>query len=113
MERRKEKRVDIHYPVYYRGVDIHADRNSENAGVALNISSDGMLIESSEPIRAQDIQVMIKAQTGEVLTVAAMILYSMKIGDHLHRTGVVFQDEKESKQRFVKAISEPQADTPK
>jgi hypothetical protein len=105
MERRKEQRVEIHYPVYYRSLDVNGGRKSENAGVALNVSSDGLLIESSEAIDARDISIMIKSRAGEIVTVAAMILYSIKVGEHLHRTGVIFQDQKENKQKFVKEIS--------
>jgi hypothetical protein len=105
MERRKEKRVEIHHPVYYRSLDADAHRKSENAGVALNVSSDGMLIESSEAIQARDLAIMIKTRAGEILTVAAMVLYSIKADEHLHRTGVLFQDKGEAKQKFVKEIT--------
>lgn len=51
-ERRKNTRIAINHPVFYVGMDSSGNVETQGMGLAMDISVEGMMFESEEPIDA-------------------------------------------------------------
>jgi hypothetical protein len=58
IEHRKHPRENIHCRVFFECSDVKSKEVSQDIGLALDISEKGMLLESSRPIHASTIKVM-------------------------------------------------------
>jgi len=105
IERRKHPRVDIHCRVFFECNDPHGQDVSQNMGMALDISEKGMLLETSAPIHASTIKVMVPVEEEEALEVMGNIIYSIPLSDNRYRTGIVFHKPGDDMARLVEALS--------
>jgi hypothetical protein len=105
IERRKHTRTNIQCRVFFECSDAHDQVVSQNMGMALDISEKGMLLETSTPIQASTIKVMLPVKEKEVMEVMGDIIYSIPMPDNRYRTGIVFHKPGDDTARLVKAIS--------
>jgi hypothetical protein len=92
IERRKHSRTNIHCRVFFETGDMHGREASQNIGIALDISEKGMLIESSTPIHASTIKVIIPVKEKNTVEFMGNIIYSIPMPDERYHTGIIFHE---------------------
>ena len=90
IERRKHPRKNIHCRVFFECSDVHSKEVSQDIGLALDISEKGMLLESSRPIHASTIKVMVPIENKDAVEVMGDVIYSIPMSDKGYRTGIIF-----------------------
>ncbi len=101
IERRKQSRSDINYPVYFIGSDRDGNITAQDIATGLNVNENGILIESSDYINARFIQIMAQTQHKATIKVKGEIIYSMQSDEGTFRTGVSFEDSTETALLFI------------
>ena len=92
IERRKQPRESIHCRVFFEYSDAHNIEVSQDIGLALDISEKGMLLESSRPIHATTIKVMVPVKDKDAVEVMGDVIYSIPMSDKGYRTGIIFHE---------------------
>ena len=92
IERRKHPRENIHCRVFFEYSDVHGKEVSQDMGLALDISEKGMLLESSRPIHANTIKVMVPVKDKDAVEVMGDVIYSIPMPDKGYRTGIIFHE---------------------
>jgi len=101
VERRKQSRSEINYPIYFIGSDRDGNVTAQDIATGLNINENGILIESSDYINARFIQIMAQNQEKTTIKVKGEIIYSMQSAEGTFRTGVSFEDSTEKALLFI------------
>lgn len=105
IERRKHSRIAIHCHVIFECIDVHGQAASQEMGVALDISEKGMLLETSVPIHASTIKVMVPVKEKDTVELIGNIIYSIPMSDNRYRTGIIFHEQKDNMARLVDTLS--------
>jgi hypothetical protein len=100
-ERRKTDRLAISHPIIYAACDSKGQIETQGIGLALDISEDGMMFESSEPIEAAKLAIHSSCGDGGTLSVEGYLIYSMPCADGKYRSGVRFKGPAEHVAQFV------------
>ena len=101
IERRKQSRDEINYPVFYIGSDRDGNVTAQDVATGLNVNESGILIESNEYINARFIQIMAQTRHKATVKVKGEIIYSMQSAGGKFRTGVAFEDAPETALQFI------------
>lgn len=92
-ERRKNHRISINHPVFYTGKNSKGNVEEQGIGMALDISVDGMMFESSEPVDATNISIRASFNKGDTVKVEGILIYSMPCADGKYRSAIRFSGE--------------------
>jgi hypothetical protein len=92
-ERRKSHRISINHPIYYTGKNSKGKVEEQGVAVALDISADGMMVESPEPIDATDISIHASINNRDTIKVEGLLVYSMPHADGKYRSGIRFKGD--------------------
>ena len=103
IERRKYPRLKVHCRVFFQYSDAHG-QVVQDMGMVLDISEKGMLLETSVPIHASTIKVMVPAQKNDALELMGNIIYSIPMPESHYRTGMVFPEPVRDLARLVKIL---------
>lgn len=103
-ERRKSERIAISYPVIYVANDANGQIETQGIGFALDISMDGMMFESNEPVEAIQLSIHASYNDGDTLKVDAFLVYSMPHADGKYRSGIRFSGAPDQISNFVKTL---------
>ena len=106
IERRKHPRENIHCRVFFEYRDAHDKEASQDIGLALDISEKGMLLESSLPIHASSIKVIVPVKDKNAFEVMGTVVYSIPISANRYHTGIVFLEPGDDMARLVKLLSD-------
>jgi len=101
VERRKQTRAKIDYPIYYIGSDKDGNITAQDVAIGLNVNENGILIESDDYINARFIQIMAQSQHKTTIKVKGEIIYSMQSAEGRFRTGVAFEDSTGTALSFI------------
>ena len=104
MERRKETRTRINYPIYFVCVDYNGNESDQDMAIALDISESGMLIETSKQIQANSIKIMSTTTKDKVISVKGAIVYSYEFESGKYRTGIFFNEPSEINFQFAQEV---------
>lgn len=104
IERRKHPRVNIHVRVFFEYSDAHG-QVVQDMGVALDISEKGLLLESSIPISASTIKVVVPVKEKDTIQVTGNVIYSIPMSDERYRTGIVFHESGDDMASLVKQLA--------
>ncbi len=99
-ERRQYERFSISYPIIYVVVNDSGQVETQGIGLALDISMDGMMFESSEPIEATQLSIHASRTDGGTLKVDALLVYSMPHVQGKYRSGIRFTGDPDPIARF-------------
>lgn len=105
IERRKHPRINIHCRVFFECSDAHGQNVSQDMATALDISEKGMLLETSAPIHASTIKVMVPVKEEDAVEVMGNIIYSIPMPDNLYHTGIIFHEPGDDVANLVAALS--------
>ena len=103
-ERRKSERFAIDYPIIYVASNSDGHIETQGIGLALDISRDGMMLESNEPVDGTDVAVHASFNNGDTMKVNGFLVYSMPYSDGKYRSGIRFCGEPGNVSSFVSKI---------
>ena len=72
---------------------------------ALDISEKGMLLETSAPIHASTIKVMVPIKNKETFRVMGNVIYSIPMPNKHYRTGIIFHESEDDITQLVELFS--------
>ena len=101
LNRRKAKREPISYPIIYMVSDSNGQAVTQGLGIALDISMDGMMFESNEPIEETKLYIRASSHDGGSMKVMGILVYSMPYSDGKYRSGIRFKGAADQVSYFV------------
>lgn len=100
-ERRLKTRTSINHPVIYVIGNSKGQVETQGVGLALDISEDGMMLESDSPIEATTLTIRASCENSETFGVEAVLVYSMPHFDGKYRSGIRFVGRPDDISQFV------------
>ena len=104
VDRRKFPRVKVFNPVHYDCVDKDGNLLDQNMGLALDLSQNGILLETAQRIESKNIYLLFVDVDNELTRIAARVVFSVKKKDGKYKTGINFQGAHEENIQFAKKI---------
>ena len=102
--RRVCPRVGIHKCLSYNSLDVHSNVVERYMGMALNISQNGLQLESDRRIKTANILLMFFDQNRNYVATKGRVAYSIKCDCGKHKTGICLQGTCEENLQFVKSL---------
>ncbi len=104
-ERRKYTRVKIYYPIIYCCHDIEGPVIEEMMGVAVDISPNGIVIESVRIVASEDVLLVSVDLEKNVIEHRGKVAYCQKSENGKYRIGINFDGTHNTKTFFVTQIT--------
>ena len=104
VDRRKFPRIKIFNPISYDCVDKDGNPSDQNMGIALDISQNGILIETAKIIESKNIFLLFVDLENKLLKIIGRVIFSVKKKDGKFKTGINFQGTHEENIQFAKKI---------
>ena len=102
--RRKSDRISTNFPIIYVVLNSSGKVETQGMGVALDISSDGMMFESDEPIEATNLFMRASSGDGNSMKIEATLVYSMPYSNSKYRSGISFKGSSDQVSDFVDGV---------
>ena len=103
-EQRDHKRTQISHPLVYTAIDEDGNISSQGMAIAVDISPNGMMIETTEPIHAKAVKIRTAtSQTANVETTGE-IIYSLPHAPKKYRTGLRFNRATGQRSQFANQL---------
>lgn len=99
-ERRKNHRISINHPIFYTAKNLDGKVEEQGIGLALDISLDGMMFESNDPVDAINISIHASINKKDNITVKGLLVYSMPYADGKFRSAIRFHGEPDQVSSF-------------
>jgi c-di-GMP-binding flagellar brake protein YcgR len=103
-DRRKYPRVKIYNPISYDSVDEKGKRIDQNMGIALDISQNGILIETPQIIESKYILLLFVNLENKLIEILGKVVFSVKKINGKFKTGINFEGDQEENIQFAKNI---------
>jgi len=100
-DRRKHSRVNTSNLISYVCIDDRGNETTQGIGRAINISQNGILIETHKPIESKYVLLMVIGIEDELIQVKGNVVYSLPDDSRMFRTGIQFLETKEKILSFV------------
>ncbi len=94
-DRRKYPRFKTDDPISYVCIDDNGSPIKEGQGRAINVSQGGILIETADAFKWQDILLLTVDVKGKSLAAKGRVVYSNTDGSGLYQTGIEFLETKD------------------
>ncbi len=94
-DRRKHPRFKTNDPISYVCIDDNGSPIKEGQGKAINVSKGGILIETADAFKWQDILLLTVDVKGKSFGVKGRVVYSNTDGSGLFQTGIEFLETKD------------------
>jgi c-di-GMP-binding flagellar brake protein YcgR len=104
LDRRKFPRIKICNPVSYDSVDQNGIQLDQNMGIALDISQNGILLETAQKIQSKYIYLIFVDLENKLIRIAARVVFSVKNKKGNYKSGINFQGTQEENIRFAKKV---------
>ncbi len=101
---RTYQRVKIHKGLSYNGLDINSNVIERYMGVALNISQNGIQLETDRIIYTEHILLMFFDYQSNYISTKGQVIYSNKDKSGKFKTGIQLHGTKEENLQFVKKL---------
>ena len=101
---RSYQRVKIHKGLSYNGLDLNSNVIERYMGVALNISQNGIQLETDRMILTEHILLMFYDYKSNYTATKGKIVYSKKDPSGKFKTGIKFDGPKQENLQFVKKL---------
>ena len=106
VDRRKFPRVKVFNPVHYDCVDKDGNLLVQNMGLALDISQNGILLETAHKIESKNIYLLFVVVDNELIRITARVVFSVQKKDGKYKAGINFQGAPKENIQFAKKIVE-------
>ena len=104
MERRQQPRKSLQCQVYFICVSADGRASSQDIGVARDVSSGGMMLETPTPINTTEIRLIASTPDNQQIETTGGVIYSMQMGEGQYNTGIFFQSSSEDAARFIEQL---------
>jgi len=104
LDRRKFPRIKICNPISYDSVDKKGIQLDQNMGIALDISQNGILLETAQMIQSKYIYLIFVDLENKLIRIAARVVFSVKNKKGNFKSGINFQGSQEENIRFAKKV---------
>jgi hypothetical protein len=104
IENRKYPRVKICNTISYIGSGEDGTILEQYLGVVLDISQDGLLIESVQEVESKNLSLVASTQKNRLIQIEGKVAYCRKAESGKFRTGIMLQGTQEENVRFVKEL---------
>jgi hypothetical protein len=104
IEKRKYPRVKICSTISYIGSDEDGTILEQCMGVVLDISQNGLLIESLQEVKSTNLSIMASTQKNSLIKIKGKVANCRKAQSGRFRTGIILQGTHEENVRFVKEL---------
>lgn len=102
--RRKHPRIKICNPISYDSVDPEGNLLDQNMAIALDVSQNGILLETPQKIESKTIYLIFVDVENELVEIPATVVFSIKKKDLKFKSGINFQGTSEENIRFAKKV---------
>ena len=103
-DRRKYPRVDVFSSISYICIDKNGNIVSQNMGVVLNVSQNGVLLEASCLVESEYVMLMAVDFNNKLIEIKGKIEYCRKNKSDKFKAGISLQGTHEENVRFVKKL---------
>lgn len=97
-------RVGINQSVSYNGMDVHSNIIDRYMGVALNISQNGIQLETERRVEATHILLMFFDYRSNYVAAKGKVVYSRKDDSGKFKAGIHLQGSPQKNLQFVKKL---------
>ena len=104
LDRRKFARIKICNPISYDSVNQNGIQLDQNMGIALDISQNGILLETAQSIQSKYIYLIFIDLENNLMRIAARVIFSVKNKKGTFKSGINFQGSQEENVRFAKKV---------
>ena len=104
LDRRKFPRIKICNPISYDSVDQNGILQDQNMGVAMDISQNGILLETAQVIQSKYIYLIFVDLENNLIRIAARVIFSVKNKSGNFKSGINFQGSPEENIAFAKKL---------
>jgi hypothetical protein len=104
IEKRKFSRVNICNTISYIGSDEDGNIIEQCMAVALDISQNGLLIESIQEVESKNLSLMASTQKNSLIKIEGKVAHCCKAESGKFRTGIMLLGTHEENVRFVKEL---------
>ena len=105
--RRKYPRIKICNPISYDCVDQKGNLLDQNMGIALDVSQNGILLETPQKIESKTISLLFVDLDNELIEIPATVVFSIMKKDMKFKSGINFQGSREENILFAKRSFKP------
>ena len=95
IDRRKFPRIKVCNPVSYDCVDRDGILMDQNMGIAMDISQNGILLETAQMIRSKFIYLIFVDLENNLIRIIGRVVFSVKNKNGTYKSGINFQGEHE------------------
>ena len=100
-EQRIHKRTQISHPLVYTAMDRQGNISSQGMALAVDISPNGLMIETTEPIHAKAVKIRTATSQAANVETIGEIIYSLPHAPKKYRSGLKFNDAAEQLSQFA------------
>ena len=102
--RRVSQRVGINKCLSYNGMDAHSNVIDRYMGMALNISRNGIQLETDRKIKAKLILLMFFDYGGNYVASQGRVVYSKESASEKFKTGIYLEGTRQDNLQFIKKL---------
>lgn len=102
--RRKHPRIKICNPISYDSVDLEGNLLDQNMAIALDVSQNGILLETPQKIESKTISLLFVDLENELIEIPGTVVFSIKKKDMRFKSGINFQGTREENIAFAKKV---------
>ncbi|MDJ0986087.1 MAG: PilZ domain-containing protein [Desulfobacterales bacterium] len=101
LDRRKFPRIKVCNPVAYDCLDKDGVLCEQNMGIALDISQNGILLETAQMIQQKNIYLVFVDLEDNMTRIIGRVVFSVKNKDGNYKSGINFQGESDENIAFA------------
>jgi hypothetical protein len=102
--RRKYPRLKICNPISYDCVDPQGNLIDQNMAIALDVSQNGILLETPRKIESKTISLLFVDLENELVEILGAVIFSIRKKDMKFKSGINFQGTPDENIRFAKKV---------
>jgi c-di-GMP-binding flagellar brake protein YcgR len=104
IDRRKFPRIKVCNPVSYDCVDRDGILQDQNMGIAMDISQNGILLETAQMIQSKYIYLVFVDLENKLIRISGQVVFSVKNKNGNYKNGINFIDDHEENIAFAKKL---------
>lgn len=104
IERRKHPRVEVFDPISYLCIDSKGNLSDQNIAVALNVSQNGIQIESFLEIHSEYVMLRFADLDKRTIEIRGKIIYCTKNESGIFKIGIKLEGTQDENVEFVKKL---------
>jgi hypothetical protein len=101
LDRRKFPRIKVCNPIAYDCMDRNGVLVEQNMGIALDISQNGILLETAQMIREKNVYLIFVDLEENMTRIIGQVVFSVKNKDGNFKSGINFQGESDENIAFA------------